>query len=137
MTKPETLWDLCEEVCKSIEAAPLNYFQDAYVTEAAKLFGPMACGTAYCRAGWLLAIAEDKPQHSLINIKATRLLKAAGVDPLDIRNLFAGGQVLGKVGTPAYVAQGVRGMRQFALRWETQLRNTTVNKALAYANSIE
>ena len=133
MSKPETLYDLCDQVCEHIAERPLNYYQGWWAKKAKDVPGidehPEACGTAYCRAGWMMAILENKPQEytepwqrSPISVKAHALFNDAGVPEDDVRELFSGTAVKGMPGTANYVEDGIHGMREFMAKHEDKLR---------------
>jgi len=142
--KPETLWELCEQVCEAIRMSPKNYTQETWATDARSL-NEEACGTAYCRAGWMVALTSDEKDilskyhtGSLnICISASNMLKRAGVVDRDIDTLFSGAAVdrqcyrdgieVPDQGTPEYAEQGVKGMREFMEKWEKQLKETKID----------
>ena len=85
------------------------------------------CGTAYCRAGWMLSILYDGPVSDgdySISAQAYRLLGEAGVPPEDIEDLFKGSQAgpISTWGTPGYVQKGIDGMRAFMAKHEKKLK---------------
>ena len=142
MERPSNLYDLCDQVCESIAARPQNYMQQRWAaTEpkrtlevecgsdtAARLIAKHEmCGTAYCRAGWMLSILRDGPVNEQHNISNTvmNLLHKAGVPPSDTDKLFNGSQAgpLSTWGTPGYVQKGITGVREFMAKHEQTLKN--------------
>lgn len=161
-SKPETLYDVCELTAQAIEGSPANYYQGRWATEAKGLmevYNPEvakeACGTAFCRAGWMCAITDKiNPQEQetwemddKIAGHATRMLIRAGIPEIDISWLFSGAaidfeqqeKVFGRkflregeslpspqIGTEAYAKAGAEGMRNFMAKWEEQLKSVKV-----------
>ena len=137
--KPENLYDLCDQVCDAIAARPLNYFQSAFRAPVSCIYKSSfgcapaegeACGTAFCRAGWMISLLK-KPKTTWTSVEiaepAEDLLRAAGIPQTDIDDLFAGGACSGKkYGTTEYVAEGIRGMRVFMKLHEDKLRAAPV-----------
>ena len=125
--RPKTVYELCERVCEAIELAPMHYLQKDWATPAKLHFGEEACGTAYCRAGWMHALGKtdcELTNVSSIVMYADTVLRDAGVDDKDINILFAGGAIswAGEPGTPAYVKAGIAGMRAFMTKYEASLK---------------
>jgi hypothetical protein len=130
----ETLYDLCEATAEAIELKPGNYYQEMWSVNTNVLQEDVsnykenykeACGTAYCRAGWMVALAENtSAPHMHIPYKAEKLLHAAGIPLMKIHQLFAAG-VNGDAdpGTAAYVKAGADGMRAFMIEHEAKLRS--------------
>lgn len=138
--KPKTLYELCEQTVEAILASPQNYYQDDWACPVESVtddFGEKpkamkeACGTAYCRAGWMGAILGQKriTDGSL----ATRLFESAGIDYLDTSDLFdvacdssefnlgfGDGEL--NPGTKAYAKAGANGLRVFMRRHAKKLR---------------
>lgn len=134
--QPNNLYELCEQVCEAIEAQPLNYNQDHYAMSARILYGKAACGTAYCRAGWMMAVLENKPQSpgSCIGGRATALLESAGIPSYSIAWLFAAGTVEGERGSPEYIKNGVAGIRRFMTSWEHKLKTAQIKDGKVLVN---
>ena len=140
--RPKNLYDLCDQVCESIAARPQNYMQQRWAStdpqrtleiecgvDTAKRLTSQheMCGTAYCRAGWMMSILYDGPVDEDINIdrRAHILLEEAGVPGPEVVSLFVGSQagLLNTWGTPEYVQRGIDGMRKFMDRHEQKLKN--------------
>ena len=137
MDKPANLYEAFEQVCEAIAAQPNNYYQAAWARPAktvARNLGrdpDSACGTAYCRAGWLEAIIEDKAinDECLIADSAARRLLKAGIPSYAIDDLFDGnacGNSTG-YGTPPYIAKGIQGVKAFMAKYEEQLKGATLD----------
>lgn len=130
-----TLYDLCEAVAHAIETKPGNYYQQSWRVpcEALKYHNAPqykeACGTAYCRAGWMVALTSPDSHFSRIEMTATHMLTRAGIPREFIRELFRGGAA-GDTVNKDYVQRGAQGMRDFMQRWETELKSITVEDAL-------
>ena len=132
--RPETVWELCEQVCEAIQERPLNYAQESWVSDAEE-WNEGACGTAYCRAGWIASLLHESnvpcKDVTVIHTLASSVLHGAGVSHEDISALFGGGAVgcmtHAKVGTKAYVRAGVKGMREMMEKYEAQLRAARIN----------
>lgn len=139
LRRVETLWDLCDEVCESIAARQVNYFQELWATDATfqadhhnHPLKAEACGTAFCRAGWMCAILDTQRgikrdtgewQGANIQERARCLLAGAGIYTDAINNLFSG-SALGTLnfGEPGYVEEGIAGMRRFMAKHEAKLK---------------
>lgn len=128
--KPETLYDLMKSVAEAIELSPGNYYQSDWEKPARRILwseGIEACGTAYCRAGWMVNLLE-KPtptgEHDNVAQKASNLLEAAGVHPREIQNLFSGGACFysGRPGSDTYVKDGINGVKRFMAQHEDKLK---------------
>lgn len=143
MSRPTNLYELCEQVCEAISDSPANYYQDHWafpVKDLARRLGMEAidgaCGTAFCRAGWMINILDGHKHpgtheawaewRSHIHTKATRMLANAGVSEDDIGGLFAMNHRDSKWGTEEYTDMGVEGMRTFMEKYETQLKEATI-----------
>lgn len=121
--RPKTVWDLCEQVCEAIELAPRNYYQGTWYTNADNVYED-ACGTAYCRAGWMYSIGKNgRDSSSLIYKYASRVLQMSGVDQEDIDALFRGSACHPyKPGSPKYIQAGIEGMQTFMKKYESALK---------------
>ena len=136
--KAETLWELCEQVCESIAAQPANYFQHSWAIKAEsarnmalscnrdperkkQIEHTEVCGTAYCRAGWMMAHLRGKAVTYNEGDQAMDLLRAARIE---CGTLFSSEEAgpLAEWGTPEYVQRGVDGMRKFMEANEAKLR---------------
>lgn len=138
---PRNLYDLCEMTAQAIEQHPANYCQqdwEASLTRVRDLWSydpevlnHEACGTAYCRAGWMVNLLE-KPSRSHTNIpeKARALLLEAGIPSIAITNLFSANASGSKVGSKDYVNKGVSGLREFMNAYETQLKSYSLEGVL-------
>ena len=138
--KPETVYELCEEVCEAIAAKPMNYHQGYWFESVENIqhgcdIAPSnreACGTAYCRAGWMSALARGPEAHlkaGSIEIYdwARNLLTKAGVPLREIDELFDGAACGDREwGSEDYVAQGIRGMQEFMDNYEDKLKATKI-----------
>jgi hypothetical protein len=152
MDRPTTLWEMMEQVADSIESQPLNYYQGVWARSASLQYGREACGTAYCRAGWMAAIGHDRAitDESAIALYAEQLLYRAGI-PIDaINDLFSGIAIgrecrdLGQYrepqpGTPQYAKKGADGVRNFMREFEPALKAARLvpdGDTLRLANSV-
>lgn len=135
--RPETVYELCEMVCEAIAERPLNYVQQRWHTDA-KAWNKEACGTAYCRAGWMASFLRKGSgpctDDGYIHRTATAALVDAGADPRETARLFDGGAIsfstvgpTPAIGTPAYVEAGIKGMRRFMDRYEQKLKHARIN----------
>ena len=135
--RPTNLYDLMEETAQHIEERPLNYYQGTWATDASLVHidNPEACGTAYCRAGWMSAIGMDREVHNdfLIQAYATSLLCKAGISQHDINSLFNGhaiyiersarGQgMCESITDKKYAKSGAQGVRDFMAKHEKKLK---------------
>ena len=142
--KPATLWELCEQTVEAILARPLNYYQDDYYAEAqgcmfnkngAVLEG--ACGTAYCRSGWMGTILGLETKY--LSSVPEELLENAGIDSYQVNKLFSAIGCLSennpfersffysdgderRPGTKAYARAGAAGLKKFMRRYEKNLK---------------
>lgn len=143
MNKPETLWDLCELTAEAIETQPLNYHQSYWICDAKKEVSSEACGTAFCRAGWMYALSREPSEdltplvvgtadgYRIIYITMKSKLIDAGIPANVIDQLFAGvsedatyhpGLEDIEAGNPEYARIGAEGMRLFMQEYEKELR---------------
>lgn len=143
----ETLYDLCEAVCEAITMQPNNYCQERYATDAESWIRTHnrstegVCGTAFCRAGWMMAILDGERgitrttkqwtnarNYVRIERESRKLLAKAGIPEVDIHNLFRAGSLdpagvcSDDIGTEAYVKAGIAGMRRFMDVHEVKLK---------------
>ena len=145
--KPETLYDLCELTAEAIETQPLNYHQSYWICDAKKEVSIRACGTAFCRAGWMYALSTKQPEtlpHILAGKKGSdviytsmmKKLTAAGIPHKNIEDLFAEADYNSHYhiglcdinpGDPEYARIGAEGMRQFMREYEKELRRAKVD----------
>jgi len=149
MERPRNLYELCEQTCESMELAPLNYYQGYWAAPVRAVQGHTgvehqeACGTAYCRAGWMIANLEGKALPTEgdgvdtvhYGTRAKKMLYQAGIPDIDIEHLFAGEALMrekdiprAKWGTPEYVAAGVEGLRNFMAKHEAKLRAAKITE---------
>ena len=129
--KAANAYELLQRVCAAIKAHPLAYYQAAWVLtnkwevqsncEFTDAQMAESCGTAYCRAGWIVALHDGRRAAlqlekdggwltSSVCIRANRVL---GLEPEQTYRLFDGGAIGGRPGTRRYVAAGIRGVRAF------------------------
>ena len=127
--KPETLYELCEQVCEAIATRPSNYCQEQWSVPACQVDSKdpnqrEVCGTAYCRAGWMVALTSDSKELPIdISGAAIGLLCKANIPLYAIDRLFRGGACLPlEHGEEGYATEGVRGMREFMSLHETALK---------------
>ena len=147
--KPANLWELCELTAEAIETQPLNYQQSHWICDAKKEVSSEACGTAFCRAGWMYALSTSEPKEcSRILVEGTgyheiyipmrNKLLAAGIPSGVIEALFSAssdtpsdtpwnlryhrGLEELNAGDPEYARIGAEGMRQFMQDYEKELR---------------
>lgn len=142
--RAETLWEACEMTCESIALRPKNYFQEQWATKTllieavygpdARKLGPAsteeACGTAYCRAGWMLShiTGGDVTDHNISEIMRGHM-KNAGIPIQDALDLFSGDACGTRSwNTKDYVESGVRGLREFMAKHEEKLKAYRVNE---------
>lgn len=127
-----TLLELCDMACQSIELRPNNYDQRMWAGDASGIGG---CGTAFCRAGWMMAHVKAPKRtlkwclDSTIASSATNLFLRAGVPWIDIMRLFGGGALSllsHEPGTKEYAAAGATGFREFMAEHHNKLAATTV-----------
>lgn len=133
-TRPETAWDLMQEVHDAILASPTNYYQGDWAVPVKNLTQEAyseACGTAYCRAGWMNAILTEKTPKTekqcdtfseATATKCYRLLDRAGIPYGTVANLFAPYAARGKAGTETYARSGAKGVETFMKTYERQLK---------------
>lgn len=141
--KSMSLYELCEEICTAIAERPTNYYQEAYVVDAkavamyklgiseTKATSREICGTAYCRAGWMVALTKKSGTlFSSLQIarQAGGMLFKAGIPARAIEDLFAGGACGSgnQWASPAYIEAGIAGMRDFMKEYETLLKKASV-----------
>lgn len=139
--KATNAYELLEQVCEAIAAHPLNYYQDRYVANRGEGADDLPkeldtpaneCGTAFCRAGWIVQLHDRrKLAYDEYEYRAMELLGALGEDAedpyFDVVDLFAGGAVEGAPGSPEYVAEGIAGIRKFMAKHEAHLKAQSVN----------
>jgi hypothetical protein len=136
--KPRTAWELCEQACKAIAENPLNYCQAMWKSRrgcdvdefgrdsegAGSELPPEldlpenTCGTAFCRAGWLVVLHDGKDANPVKWER--RALELLGMN--HVGKLFDGGEVEGAPGSPDYVKAGVSGLRAFMAEHEAHLK---------------
>lgn len=164
-----TAYELMRRVAQDIRLAPLNYFQgdwacdakdplvearDRYddddhtpITQAnikaATERIDAACGTSFCRAGWMATHlvnpvgmqtkdwanlqfkAQEEEENAWrggIYILARNVLLDAGISRWAIENLFEGDAVSGTPGTQAYANAGAKGVREFMRQYASELK---------------
>lgn len=135
---PETLYDLCDMTAYAIETQPTNYYQDLWAHPVLSLSTRYphykeACGTAYCRAGWMVNLAEKNPRgcdNRYLPSKAKNMLVSAGIPESAIYTLFEGGAVRGIPGTKEYAKRGAEGIRKFMETYEKELKSKKVSEFL-------
>src|SRR3990167_4590235 len=91
MSNPSNLYELCEEVCEAIMASPTNYSQLKYTADAVRMWPreAEACGTAYCRAGWMVALVHGRIENpTIIQNTAASMLLDADIPGEDVTALF-------------------------------------------------
>lgn len=133
--KPTTAYDLCMLVAQHIEEEPLRYLQSNWWLRAKELARAVAysklpaeppCGTAACRAGWIVGLHDGiggarlamRPEIG-IGHRARQIL---GVKPISTNQLFDGFAVYGAPGTPEYAKAGADGLRRWARRRAKHLK---------------
>jgi hypothetical protein len=134
--KPETLYDLCDLVCESIATSPANYFQGRWAIPVRNISKPNStgCGTAFCRAGWMVAhlrpagrMPTQELSLGMISETAVGLLTKAGVPPEDIADLFSGSALYNlSYDTPEYAEEGIAGMQRFMAKHSDKLKAARV-----------
>lgn len=119
--KPKTAYELLQRVCAHILEEPQRYLQRRYVATGTDLDAydlKPPCGTAACRAGWIVWLHDGEwPDYSCISSRANQILKMSGADTMDLFRASAlmyenHGQRY-KEGTRAAAEAGVRGLRDF------------------------
>lgn len=134
LKKPTTAYQLLGQVCEAIALAPGNYYQEDYAIDP-KYIGAgnaEACGTAFCRAGWMCALMEDDKARTPdewdrmdLDGPPTQLLLDAGISGEEISDLFGGGACgTARYGTKAYIKAGVKGVKDFMKKHEAALKAT-------------
>lgn len=104
--KPKTAYELLQRACEAIKATPQAYFQNWWRQE-------QACGTAFCRAGWIVALHDGKAAVRSSDETGHRALDILGHPQGAWDALFVCGLVDGTPGTTSYASQGIRGLRDF------------------------
>ena len=140
--KAKTAYELLERVCEAIKAHPLNYYQGYWKSRRGRSKGQVrhtqvmealppsldvpenTCGTAFCRAGFIVAEHDGYEARPIdFNQRARRLL---GIDEYesfdDVSRLFDASAVTGTPGTSRYVRQGIAGLRAFMKEHEAHLK---------------
>ena len=132
--KAKTAYELLERVCAHIKAKPQTYLQERFIAtgDQAHEYGlHPPCGTAACRAGWIVALHDgplDPRDYGGIQTRANAIL---GLDSQTTGDLFSGAALncgldaidfMVKPGTAAYVRAGVRGLRSFMKRHAAHLK---------------
>ena len=141
--RPENLYDLCNLSAEAITSRPLNYYQSSWAIEAKSLNRTTkkeACGTAFCRAGWMVALSEPAGRLLLADYianKARTMFTDAGIPLEDINALFDGGAIeteldcefdgdeflgMPDVGTQEYAEAGAAGLRAFMAKHADKLK---------------
>lgn len=134
--RPTNAYELCERVCEAIAAHPLNYYQDYWITRKRDLPSALRvpeneCGTAYCRAGWMVQVADGRVVER-VSRRAFELLGDVAEDGQfteDIWHLFEtfeGDAMDLTPGTPEYIAEGIAGLRHFMAKYEARLKATPI-----------
>jgi hypothetical protein len=132
--KAENAYELLERVCEAIKASPINYGQDAWcftptpdcdcdqckALRAQQEHG--GCGTAFCRAGWIVALHDGHAAAKETDDIEGRAVTLLGLGRSDTDHLFDGSAVTGKVGTVAYVRKGIAGVRAFMKQHAAHLK---------------
>lgn len=129
--RPTNVYELCEQVAEAIELAPKNYYQRNWACDATTVFGNEACGTAYCRAGWMYAIGKQDTRHraDLISEYGHKVLRAVGVTESDINHLFGGSSCwVDRPGSKRYVTEGAAGMRRLMTKYEESMKATKLDE---------
>ena len=103
------------------------------LTKRGKQLSEEACGTAFCRAGWMAAImdpaiAKANPTNlddmTAIYQPMRSLLVDAGCGEEAVEQLFGGGSgTIGYTwGTKAYAKAGAKGVKTFMKRYASELK---------------
>lgn len=139
-----TVHELMERSAQSIENTPLNYTQHRYATNARMCFEKEeACGTAFCRAGWMMAHVDPprstsewttSDMYTGIERRSIKLLRDCGIPLGDIIKLFQStaleeetkGSILWCDGSETVAKAGAAGMRKFMQTHEAKLKAHTV-----------
>ena len=137
--RPATLWELCEQTVEAILTRPLNYYQDEFCVDAKDYMLDKkgdalkdACGTAYCRSGWMGTILGLDSWEGLAYVPE-KLLIDAGISMFEIGKLFdaTGGNnyISSKMdhagctpGTKAYARAGAAGLKKFMRKHREKLK---------------
>ena len=142
--KAKTAYELLERVCAAIKAHPLAYYQDQWmlkskrdVVKRLRLTNEQAresCGTAYCRAGWIVALHDGSAAARRMSCewhseefgeRAREILAMpyqSSDDPIRECRLFQSGTVAAHPGTRAYAREGVRGLKAFMEQHKAHLK---------------
>ena len=119
--KAKTAYELLERVCAVIAAKPTRYNQSDWCTER-------KCGTAFCRAGWMVVLHDGPDAARNAPDIASRAEALLGLTPDESWPLFSTQQLFAKgtnglrVGTPEYVQAGIDGTRAFMAKHEAHLK---------------
>jgi hypothetical protein len=140
--KPKTAYELLERVCEAITANPLNYYQGFWKARRGargsatvcalpeELDKPAnECGTAFCRAGWIVALHDGinaRPRDFDTRARAIMGFPRSGSFD-ECFGLFDGGAVYGTPGTRHYARQGASGVREFMKRHAEHLKAQKVS----------
>lgn len=139
MKPPQNVYELLEQTAEAIEECGLNYYQTVWAAPVEHVTAGRegACGTAFCRAGWMINIAHGDKALSMspydwgrthIADAAYAMLETAGCPIRECAELFSGGAVTQKYGTQAYNKAGAKGVRQFMERHRDKLKATPLVK---------
>jgi len=136
-------YELLARVCEAIKAHPLAYYQGSWVVPTERLVQAVgeytdaqmrtSCGTAYCRAGWVVALHDGRQRAvdlSLTDAKypalpvADRSDDILGLDRSATHDLYDGEacDYAGRPGSRTYVRAGIRGLREFMTQHEAHLK---------------
>lgn len=158
--RPRNAYEACMQAADMIEHNPLNYLQEAYCTTrdeirdqtftlgkdvpietltAALCDDHNLCGSAYCRAGWIILLCLGEEENGLLIIRDhygrrwnyTSSVLAGVMDVEDVYGspdfsqewdrLVEGKSNPFPYGTNEYHIEGARGLRAFAQKWRDRL----------------
>lgn len=142
--KAKDAYELLERVCVAIKEHPLSYWQGYWKATRGYRGGGCGdvcelpeslntsnntCGTAFCRAGWMVALHDGmRAKPASFEGRAKELIgvyKDDGVDCVLLGStdrLFEGGAVDGTPGTRPYVNAGIKGIRAFMKKHAAHLK---------------
>jgi hypothetical protein len=132
--KAANAYELLGRVCEAIEARPLSYYQ-GWWSQSRGATGVCAledelntpeneCGTAYCRAGWIVALHDGHHVAKDWRRVQDRACALLDMDEFDTDELFNGGAVPLSLtpGSTRYVRAGIAGVRAFMRKHKAHLQ---------------
>lgn len=111
--KAKNAYELLERVCRAIAEAPQHYNQTEW------------CGTAYCRAGWIVAVHDgpiDDRHADDVGNRAMELLDLSSDECWPLFSTYELFRTDAEPGTSEYAEEGVRGVRVFMSQYSSHLK---------------